>query len=49
MARDPVCDMEIDERNAAATSQFQGRMFQFCSIECKKEFDEKPEEYVRAA
>jgi len=49
MARDPVCGMEVDERELAATSQFQGRTFQFCSIDCKKKFDQNPEEYERAA
>lgn len=49
MVRDPVCGMEIDERDAEATAQYQGRTFQFCSSECKKEFDKKPEEYIRAA
>ena len=49
MAKDPVCDMEVEERKAEATAQFQGRTFYFCSTECKKEFDQNPEQFVRAA
>lgn len=41
--------MEVDEREAAATAQFQGRTFQFCSADCKKKFDQNPEQYGRAA
>jgi YHS domain-containing protein len=49
MARDPVCGMEVDERKAEATAQFQGRTFHFCSMDCKKEFDQNPEQFTRAA
>jgi len=41
--------MDVDERELGATSQFQDRTFQFCSIDCKKEFDQNPEQYVRDA
>lgn len=46
MQTDPVCAMEVDEREAAGKSEYQGRAFYFCSEECKKEFDKNPERYV---
>lgn len=49
MAKDPVCGMEVDEHDAAATAQHQGRTFQFCSVECKDQFEQNPDRYARAA
>ncbi len=46
MAIDPVCGMEVDETTAAATSEYGGKIYYFCSLGCKKEFDENPEEFV---
>ena len=46
MVKDPVCGMEIDESQAPAQSQFEGQTFSFCSIECKRMFDEDPKQYV---
>jgi YHS domain-containing protein len=31
MARDPVCGMEVDERTAAATAEYQGTTYYFCA------------------
>jgi P-type Cu+ transporter len=46
MDRDPVCQMEVDEKTAAASSQYRGETFYFCSQDCKKRFDADPERYV---
>ena len=46
MTRDHVCDMVIDERTAAATSQYEGDTYYFCSQRCKEKFDSDPESYV---
>jgi P-type Cu+ transporter len=46
MAIDPVCGMEVDERGARDQSTFEGRTFYFCSVDCREEFDESPEDYV---
>jgi YHS domain-containing protein len=46
MRRDPVCDMEVDERSAAATSEYAGDTYYFCSPDCKQRFDRDPEQYV---
>lgn len=44
--RDPVCNMEVDEQNAAGRSQYQGQDYYFCSQDCKQKFDRNPEQYA---
>ena len=44
--RDPVCNMEVDERNAAGRSQYQGQDYYFCSQDCKEKFDRNPVQYA---
>ncbi len=46
MAIDPVCKMEVDEKTATATSEYQGQTYYFCAAGCKKAFDENPEKYL---
>jgi Cu+-exporting ATPase len=43
---DPVCGMQVDEENAAATSEYLGRKYFFCSIDCQRKFEQRPEDYV---
>ncbi len=45
--KDPVCNMECDENQAAATSVYKGKTYYFCAIGCKNEFDKNPEKYVK--
>lgn len=47
MAIDPVCKMEVDENKAAATSEYEGKKYYFCSVGCKQAFDQNPEKYLR--
>jgi YHS domain-containing protein len=47
MARDPVCGMEVDEREAEAQSRHQGQTYYFCSPECRRKFEQNPEQYAR--
>jgi YHS domain-containing protein len=44
MPRDPVCGMEVDEKDAAAVSQQDGRTYYFCSAACKSEFERQQDE-----
>jgi YHS domain-containing protein len=44
---DPVCGMEVTPETAAATSEYQGRTYYFCSVEDKETFDKNPERYVQ--
>ncbi len=46
-ARDPVCGMDVDVNNPAATSIYQGQTYYFCAVGCKKAFDENPEKYLK--
>lgn len=47
MTKDPICGMEVDERTAAATSEYKGKRYYFCSRGCKATFDKNPEAYVQ--
>lgn len=47
MAKDPVCGMTVDEKKAAATTQYKGKTFYFCSAGCKRSFDANPEKYLK--
>ena len=46
MAIDPVCKMEVEEGQAAATSEYKGKKYYFCAEGCKKAFDQDPEKYL---
>jgi YHS domain-containing protein len=46
MAIDPVCKMQVDEKKAAATSEYRGKTYYFCAVGCKKAFDKEPEKYL---
>lgn len=46
MAIDPVCHMEVDKENAAATSVYKGVTYYFCAPGCKTAFDKDPEKYI---
>jgi Cu+-exporting ATPase len=46
MARDPVCDMDVMEEEAAITSTYRGKKYYFCCITCKEKFDTNPEDYL---
>jgi YHS domain-containing protein len=43
---DPVCGVIIEKSNPEFQTMFAGRKFFFCSEECQKEFEDRPEEYV---
>jgi Cu+-exporting ATPase len=44
--KDPVCGMDIDVATAAGKSEHNGQTYYFCSLGCKKSFDENPEKYL---
>jgi YHS domain-containing protein len=46
MAIDPVCKMQVEESKAAAISEYKGKKYYFCSVGCKKAFDQNPEKYL---
>ena len=45
---DPVCGMSVDEQSAAATSEYKGKTYYFCSKGCKVAFDKDPEQYLKS-
>ncbi len=45
--RDPVCNMQVDEKNAAGQSDYQGQTYYFCSQNCKQKFDRNPQQYAK--
>ena len=46
MIEDPVCSIPLDIEMAAATSEYNGKIYYFCSFECKNVFDYEPMQYV---
>ena len=43
---DPICWMDVDINSIASKSEYKGRVYFFCSMECKRAFDEEPDEYI---
>jgi Cu+-exporting ATPase len=48
MAIDPVCHMEVNEKEAAGKVEYQGQTYYFCSASCQKQFEAEPAKYARA-
>jgi Uncharacterized conserved protein len=44
---DTVCAMQVDEQRAAGRSEHRGNTYYFCSQECKRKFDQNPQQYAR--
>ena len=46
MARDPVCDMSVEERSAPVTTTYGGKTYYFCSNDCFQRFNANPQKYI---
>lgn len=46
MYKDPVCQMDVDERSAAAQTTYKGTAYYFCAPGCQDEFEKDPERYL---
>jgi len=46
MAKDPVCGMEVNPQDAEHKTVYKGRIYYFCSPQCKKAFEENPDYYL---
>jgi len=46
MAVDPVCKMEVNEKEAQWKTEYQGKTYYFCAPGCKKAFEENPQKYM---
>ncbi|HWC15777.1 MAG TPA: YHS domain-containing protein [Terriglobales bacterium] len=49
MQKDPVCNMQVDEKNAAAKVSHNGKDYYFCSQQCADKFRSNPQQYTGAA
>ena len=47
--KDPVCGMDVTPEKAAASVEWQGKTYHFCSDKCRKKFEDHPEEVLREA
>jgi Cu+-exporting ATPase len=45
LVKDPVCGMEINPQQAAATEEHDGQTFYFCSDDCHQKFLADPHRY----
>lgn len=43
---DPVCGMTVDPASAAASSEYEGRTYYFCSQYCADSFQADPARYA---
>lgn len=46
MAKDLVCNMDVDEKTAKWKTTYKGKTYYFCAPGCKSEFEENPEMYI---
>ncbi len=46
---DPVCGMEVNPHNAAASFAHGGQTYYFCSMACHDRFAREPEKYLAPA
>jgi YHS domain-containing protein len=46
LAKDPVCGTDVEVARAPASTDYEGRTFYFCSLQCKDDFDRQPQEYL---
>ncbi len=46
MAKDLVCNMDVDEKTAKWKTVYKGKTYYFCAPGCKVEFEENPTKYI---
>lgn len=49
MARDVICNMDVDEETALWKSEHMGKTYYFCREGCKQTFDQNPVKYAEIA
>jgi YHS domain-containing protein len=49
MTTDPVCGMDLEESQAKAKAEYEGKTYYFCSDACREEFEAYPEQYALGA
>ena len=46
--KDPVCGMRLEDKDVQATATYQDKTYYFCSVACKKKFEQSPQKYAGA-
>lgn len=46
MVKDPVCDMDVDEKTALK-SEYEGKTYYFCNQSCKEVFEKNPKRFAK--
>jgi YHS domain-containing protein len=46
MARDPVCEMEVNEKTAKYKTTYRGKTYYFCAAGCKESFERNSNKYM---
>src|SRR5215831_4412500 len=46
LAKDPVCDMNVDPATARGSVEYKGQTYYFCSQHCVERFNADPEKYL---
>ena len=49
MVKDPVCEMEVKQNEAAAIYEYKGKTYYFCAVGCKDKFAQNPEKFLEKA
>ena len=49
MVKDPVCEIEVDEKTTPYKTVYANNIYYFTSAECQKKFNENPEKYMTAS
>ena len=47
MTKDPVCGMEVDEKEAKHKTEHMGKTYYFCAAGCKAAFEKNPHKYMK--
>lgn len=45
MVKDPVCNMNVDEKNAKYILEMNGNKIYLCSSACKQQLEQNPSKY----
>lgn len=46
MVKDPVCDMDVNPKTAAASYEYEGQTYYFCAPGCRHAFEKDPQKYI---
>jgi YHS domain-containing protein len=46
MVKDPVCEMNVDEKTGTLKSEYMGKTYYFCSQSCKDVFEKNPKRFA---